>query len=124
MLAVKHNSRRRPVFLAVEDDEGLRGAVAYVLAASGYDVIVASSGEEALEKIAAHSTMDGLYTEIQLNDRVSGWKVGEAFHRKWPTASIAYASARTWPVSRMMPTGVFLRKPFLLEDLLDALVAG
>jgi CheY-like chemotaxis protein len=110
----------RPVLLVVDDDDAVRDAVAFVLSGAGYKVVLACSGEAALTLIS-DGAFDGLYTGIQLTGLLTGWDVGEAFHARWPTKPIAYASARGWPHARFMPTGRFLRKPFLFQELVSAL---
>jgi DNA-binding response OmpR family regulator len=108
----------------VEDDDTLREAVAFTLSAEGYEIVMTGAGEEAMGLIADLRSLDGLYTDIQLSGSATGWEVGEAFHRKWPMKPIAYASAREWPILRLMPTGQFLQKPFSFEALIAALKIG
>ena len=111
----------KPVLLVAEDDESVRDAVALVLSGQGYEVASTSSGEEAVDLIGVCSHLVGLFTDIQLGGEVTGWKVGELFHRKWPTKPIVYASARCDVKAYLEPTAVFLRKPFQLPDLIAAL---
>jgi FixJ family two-component response regulator len=111
----------KSLLLVVEDDESVRDAVALVLSGQGYEVATMSSGEEAIDLISMCSHLDGLYTDIQLGGEAAGWKVGEVFHRKWPTKPIVYASAGSDPNACLEPTAVFLRKPFQLSDLIEAL---
>jgi CheY-like chemotaxis protein len=113
----------RPALLVVEDDDLLRDAVAFVLSGEGYEIVMARSGEEALALMGELQSLDGLYTDIQLSGPVTGWDVGEAFHQTWPTRPIVYASARDWPNARIMPTGVFLRKPIEFKRLIAVLAA-
>jgi two-component system OmpR family response regulator len=112
-----------PALLVVEDDDSLRESVSFVLSAQGYKIVSVSSGEEAFSLIAEIGTFDGLYTDINLSGLVDGWEVGIAFSRRWPAKPIVYASAREWRNARVMPTGVFLRKPFNLKQLI-AVLAG
>jgi CheY-like chemotaxis protein len=110
----------RAALLVVEDDAGVREAVAFVLSSEGHEIIMASSGEEALELIAELDALDGLCTDILLSGSVMGWAVGEAFHRKWPTKPIVYVSSRVWPNPHLAPNGVFMRKPIDLRQLISA----
>ena len=116
------NLSGRPALLVVEDDTGLREALAFILSGEGREIVMASSGEEALALIAELDSLDGLYTDIRLSGRATGWEVGEAFHQKWPTKPIVYASSRAWPSARMMCTGVFMQKPVDLRRLLAVLI--
>lgn len=103
----------RPSLLVVEDDASVREAVALALSHLGCEVILVEtgSGEEALQLIDTVPRLDGLYTDIRLSGRVTGWVVGRTFSQRWPSSPVVYASAacRKPPV---VQGGVFLRKPF------------
>jgi CheY-like chemotaxis protein len=109
----------RPSVLIVENDQAVREAVALVLHQIGYEVVLAQSGkgEEAFVLMAELPVLDGLYTDIELNDGVSGWKVGARFHSAWPTKTIVYASASDHRPPRLLDNEVFLRKPFEAQAL-------
>jgi CheY-like chemotaxis protein len=117
-------SSARPALLVVEDDDILREIVRLVLAGEGYAIVLARSGEKGLAVIAEGAGLDGLYTDINLPGPVDGWTVGEVFCRSWPPKPIVYASARDWANARIMPPGVFLRKPFVFEQLVATLAVG
>src|SRR4051812_25103914 len=104
----------RPSVLIVENDQAVREAVALVLHQIGYEIVLAESGkgEEALVLMAELPVLDGLYTDIELNDGVSGWKVGARFHSAWPNKPTVYASASDHRPPRLLDNEVFLRKPF------------
>src|SRR3954452_14034761 len=110
--------------LLVEDDIPLREAIAFVLSGEEYQVVEASTGEEALALIEKDGPFSGLYTDIGLPGLVDGWQVGQAFHQRWPTRGIVYASGRDWSGVRLPPRAVFLRKPFQLHTLIGALAAS
>jgi CheY-like chemotaxis protein len=109
----------RPSVLVVENDQAVREAVALVLHQIGYEVVLAESGKgaEALVLIAELAALDGLYTDIELNDGVSGWKVGARFHSTWPNKTIVYASASHHRPPRLLGNEIFLRKPFEAQAL-------
>jgi two-component system response regulator CpxR len=109
----------RAALLIVEDDESLRETLALVLSGEGFEVVLAGTGEEALALMAEVGPFAALYTDINLPGPADGWQVGAAFHARWPTRPVVYASGRDWPAARLRPTEVFLRKPFQLEVLID-----
>jgi CheY-like chemotaxis protein len=111
----------RPALLVVEDDDFLRDAVGLVLSAEGYKVVSVGSGEEALSLIAETGAFEGLYTDINLSGLVDGWEVGAAFSRRWPAKPIVYSSAREWRDARVIPNGIFLRKPLRFKTLVSVL---
>lgn len=103
----------RPPILVVEDDTILREVVAITLQTSGFKVILAGTGAEALAHIAESSPFAGLYTDIRLPGLVDGWAVGAEFYERWPTKPIVYASGREYPAELVARhPGMFLRKPF------------
>jgi DNA-binding response OmpR family regulator len=113
--------KTRPSILIVENDTGLREAVALVLSQEGYEVVIeeTGTGEKALHLMKDLSVLDGLYTDINLDDCIDGWLVGSRFQLLWPQRPVVYASAG----SRKMPllgNETFLRKPFEFEKLCSA----
>ncbi len=117
--AMSGEHRRRPCILLVEDNETIRHAFAILLEDSGYDVLQAGSGAEALE-IATREHPDLVLMDLGLPD-INGLEVtrrlkaeprdprrgGRRAHRhaRWrrtrPPASPP-AAAGTWP-SRWIP---------------------
>jgi CheY-like chemotaxis protein len=117
---------RRPSVLVVENDRAVREAVAMVLHQGGYDVVLAGSGtaEEALVLMTQLNILDGLYTDLHLNDGVSGWKVGARFQVVWPDRIVVYASALHSRSHRLRANEIFLRKPFEAQELWNAFRVG
>ncbi len=102
--------------LVVEVDKPLREDVSRTLKRAGYEVVLAGTGEEPLDLIAAD--FDGLYCEVQLPGEVDGWEVGTTFSFIWPDRPVVYASAISAPGP--LRKGVFLRKPFVVAMLARA----
>jgi DNA-binding NtrC family response regulator len=101
--------------LVVEDNAELRTLITLALKRAGYEAVLASCGEDALDLIAA-ADFDGLYCAIELPSQVDGWEVGTSFI--WPNKPAVYASAvQTVPPGRLRH-GTFLRKPFAMDDCL------
>lgn len=73
-------ARRFARVLVVDDDEGVRRQLCYLLEDEGYDVEVAASGAAALA-VAAASSFDVVILDVRLPD-VSGIEVFEAFRRR------------------------------------------
>ena len=105
--------------LVVEDDPALRDIIIRVLGRAGHAVVSASTGEDALDLLAA-ADFDGLYCGIELPGRVDGWEVGTTFSFIWPDGPAVYASAAASEPPGPLRTGVFLRKPFVLAELVFA----
>jgi len=107
-----------PSILIVEDDAELRETIARTLLQAGYEAVAASSGEDALDLMAA-AEFDGLYCAIELPGRADGWEVGTTFSFIWPDRPVVYASAIS-ALPGPLRTGVFLRKPFTVAMLARA----
>jgi CheY-like chemotaxis protein len=102
-----------PSILVVEDDAELRALIALALKQAGHEALFASSGEDALDLMAA-AEFDGLYGNIELPGQVDGWEVGTTFSFIWPDKPAVYASAvKTDPPGRLR-NGIFLRTPFAM----------
>jgi DNA-binding response OmpR family regulator len=108
----------RPSILIVENDVGLREAIALVLSQEGYEVVVEESGRGADALMLMHDldALDGLYTDINLDDGVDGWLIGSRFQLLWPRRPVVYASAGMKKMP-LLGNEEFLRKPFDFERL-------
>lgn len=85
--------------LVVEDDTQAREAVVHTLTQAGYEAIPASSGEDALDLIAA-AEFDRLCCAIELPGGAGGSDVCTSFSFIWPDLPVVYASAITAPQPR------------------------
>jgi two-component system cell cycle sensor histidine kinase/response regulator CckA len=121
----------RETVLVVEDDNHVRQLIFRVLAAQGYNVLQASSGEQALEiSAAAKAAIDLLVTDIVM-PRMKGTELAERMQLERPSLAVLYISG--YADGAILPRGSlpsdikFLPKPFAVEDLVrkvrDLLVA-
>ncbi|HOY78971.1 MAG TPA: response regulator [Hyphomonadaceae bacterium] len=113
----------RGSILLVEDEDGVRGIAAQLLAACGYQVIEASDGEKALEIIKEHSgSIDLLISDVVMPGMDGPALLKEA--RPWLTKTrvmfiSGYAErdlAKTLEDDRAIS---FLPKPFTLKQLAE-----
>jgi two-component system response regulator MprA len=115
---VARGEGQRGTVLVVDDDTSILDTVSSILSGEGYDVVSASSGQEALEAVARK-----LPLLILLDMRMpvmDGWAVARALRGKGITVPIivmtAAESARRW-ADEVGAEG-YLAKPFGLDDLL------
>ena len=113
----------RPVapVLIVEDDEGVRGAFAALLASEGYRVMEAADGLEALELLRAAETLPCLILLDLMMPRMSGWDFCAVQKRDERLLSIPVVVVSADPLaSRAMRMGAaaVLPKPADPEELL------
>ncbi len=107
-----------PVFLVVEDDWVLRHAIAEELAAAGWRVVEAESGETALEYLEGDDPIDALIADVRLSGAINGWDVAEAFRAKDPDLPVIYVSGNPVDETRRVANSVFLPKPCDAEKLI------
>ena len=93
------SSTAAPSILIVEDDPPSREAVTHAPTQAGYEVVPASSGEDALDLIAA-AEFDGLSCAIELLGWADGWEVGASFSFIWPDRLAIYVSAISVPTAK------------------------
>lgn len=78
--------------LLVDDDEAVRGAAVDLLTSLGYQVIVASSGAEALELLARFDDIDVLFTDVVMPDDMDGGEVAERARQLRPGIKVLFTS--------------------------------
>ncbi|MDH5492072.1 MAG: response regulator [Myxococcales bacterium] len=113
-----------PIVLVVDDEDDIRRLLARVLSQKGYEVVEASRGSEALEKVRDHLpdliVLDAMMPEIHGFDicrRIKGSK-------RYGHIPIVMVSAvyRGWRVAEDLKTSygveAFIEKPFKISDVL------
>jgi signal transduction histidine kinase len=109
--------------LLVEDQDDVRGFALEVLRSAGYEVIDASSGDEALRLVADTSRpVHLLLTDVVLRG-MNGRELAERFGRMYPAAGVLFTSGYPDDVTarKGVPRGslAFLPKPYSPEALLS-----
>ena len=112
--------RRTIHVLVVEDEQQLARMAALVLTQRGHRVTVASSGEEALDRLEAER-FDLIISDLGLGPGKNGWELAETVRERWPGtrfvlvtgwgAAIDLAEARQRGVDRV------IAKPYRIADL-------
>jgi DNA-binding response OmpR family regulator len=108
------------VVLVVEDDWLLRQSLVDDLASEGWTVLEAESGESALKLSNDDLGIGLLITDIRLGGRLNGWDVAEAMRQKDAKLAVIYISANSARASRQVVGSIFLSKPYLPSQLLEA----
>jgi PAS domain S-box-containing protein len=83
---------KRKKVLLVDDDEAVRTAAVGLLTSLGYQVIVASSGTEALDLLARLSDIDVLFTDVVMPGGMDGGEVAAKARELRPDVKILFAS--------------------------------
>jgi two-component system, cell cycle sensor histidine kinase and response regulator CckA len=120
--AVRSSAPRKHVrgterILLVEDDPVVRALTREILVGNGYDVIVASDGDEALGLSRDHP-FDLLITDIVM-PKLSGKELALRLLRAQPGLPVVYMSgyAHDTAGERLTADDTFIQKPFTANDL-------
>ncbi|GAB4252194.1 MAG: hypothetical protein Kow00109_27820 [Acidobacteriota bacterium] len=116
-----HMEGRGELILLVEDDAALRLVAERMLVRSGYQVVAAGSGSEAIQLLEA----EGLQPDLVITDIVmpgmSGPALVEFLRRDRPALRVLYISGypeRAFDLRGVQfPPDLLLRKPFTMEEL-------
>jgi two-component system, cell cycle sensor histidine kinase and response regulator CckA len=111
--------------LVVEDEELLRELVQSLLESTGYSILIARDGKEAVEVFTRHAdTIDLVLTDLGL-PRLGGWEACQQMQLINPKLKIAVASGYLDPAAKeeMRRGGVqrFVHKPYLGTELLKTI---
>ena len=119
--------RSRPLrVLTVDDEPMMTKAVVRMLKPSGHVVVVAASGEEAMEKLV-EQTFDVVVSDMGMGAGMNGLELAEAVKHRWP--DVRFLLATGWGAAidpgKARANGVeaILAKPYHPADLLRALVS-
>ena len=124
----------RETILVVDDEETVRIAVRRILQRSGYRVIVAESGVEALAELASQGGQIALVLTDMVMPRMGGRELVEQVTRTYPGVRIVcmsgYTEDATLRLGQLAGEQAFVAKPFTIAELtatirqvLDAAVA-
>ncbi len=113
-----------PVILVVEDDHLVRSVVEDSLTDGGFEIVTASSGENAVELLGvSEGKYRALVTDINLGgDKIDGWDVARCAREIDPNFPVVYMSgkdAEDW-ASKGVPNSIMLTKPFAPAQLVTA----
>ena len=112
------------VILVVEDDLTIQSLIEESLSDGGFEITIASSGEQATELMnAANPQFRAVVTDINLGrNRMDGWDVARHARESKPDMPIIYMtgdSADEW-ASKGVPNSILLTKPFAPAQLVTA----
>jgi len=112
------------VILVVEDDHLIQSVVEESLTDGGFEIVIASSGQDALDLLdASKAKYRALVTDINLGPgEVDGWDVARHAREIDPNFPVVYVSgkdAAEWS-SKGVPNSIMLAKPFAPAQLVTA----
>lgn len=111
----------RKKVLLVDDDEAVRTVAVRLLSDLGYEVLVASSGLEALAALGRCADIDVLFTDVMMPDGMSGSELAVQARQLHPSLKILFASGyfddSVVRDGNLAATTHFLVKPYRKRDL-------
>jgi CheY-like chemotaxis protein len=114
------NGAHALVILLVEDEFFARYDVANCLRDAGYVVVETASGEEAIALCKSDTSIDMVFTDINLIGAATGWDVAECFQMDRPDVPVLYTSGKSIDLRRCVPGSAFVAKPYRHDDILNA----
>jgi len=105
--------------LLVDDEPAFRSLVAATLQHDGYHVIEASDGAEAVEVAEKVKHVDLVVTDIRM-PQMDGVELTQAIRKTQPFVPVVFITGYPTDIRRFVPNSCTLNKPFLREDLLQA----
>jgi CheY-like chemotaxis protein/anti-sigma regulatory factor (Ser/Thr protein kinase) len=107
--------------LVIDDEDSVRDILFQMLKAKGHQVVVASNGEEGIERFK-NEKFDLVFTDLGM-PKISGWEVGKAIKGMNPKVPIAMITG--WGIEldreKMNESGIDLiaSKPFNFEQVIQ-----
>jgi CheY-like chemotaxis protein len=114
------NGSHPPVVLVIENEFFVRWNTARFLEDAGYVVVEAATGEEAIALCNSATSIDLVFTDINLGGAADGWDVAECFRTVRPDVPVVYTSGRSLDPGRGVAASAFVAKPYYEGDILKA----
>jgi DNA-binding NtrC family response regulator len=99
--------------LVVEDETLIRMDVVDQLEAEGFTIFEAANADQAIALLSAESTIQILFTDIDMPGGMDGLKLAAAVRDRWPPVKIIVTSGHRSVEITDLPSGsVFFSKPY------------
>ena len=108
--------------LIVDDEYLISSWLEEALQDEGHTVLVASDADQAVTSLVLDEDIGLLFTDVDMPGSMNGMELASMVHDKWPAIGIIVASGKPRPALPPLPNGaMFLRKPFRMEEVMDAM---
>jgi two-component system, response regulator PdtaR len=109
------------VILIVEDDILANEHLEFILQRAGYEVLSATSADEAADLLEDHLDVHLLVTDINLPGTTNGLKLAAATKALRPDVNIIIVTGYSAPKSNEIPPGsLFVQKPYNAREMIEA----
>jgi nitrogen-specific signal transduction histidine kinase/CheY-like chemotaxis protein len=112
--------RGRETILVVEDDLRVRRVTAARLRDTGYTVLEASTGIQALQQLEQHARIDLVFTDVIMPGGLTGDQLAQQIRTERPEIKVLLTSGYAEPMiagREQAESGNWLRKPYTAADL-------
>jgi two-component system, response regulator PdtaR len=109
------------VILIVEDDVLANEYLDFILQQAGYEVLSATSADEAAGLLEDREDIQLIVTDINLPGAINGLKLAAAAKAKRPKVNIIIVTGYTAPTNDETPPGsLFIPKPYNARKIIEA----
>jgi len=112
------------LLLLVEDEPLVQLAAVDALHGGGFQVVTASSGDEAMDVLDARiAGISGLITDVRLGAGPDGWAIARHARELKPGVAVVYTtadSAADWSVQGV-PKSIMIQKPYAPAEVINAI---
>ena len=105
--------------LVAEDEVFTLMATAEALMEAGFQVILATTADEALQILLSSTPIDLVLTDIRMPGSIDGLGLAHRVRSEWPDMKIVFMSAHLRDMSEAAVADAFLCKPFPLSSVID-----
>lgn len=114
----------KPIVLVVEDEPFILLDAVSMIEAAGYDVLRASSADQAIEILNSRDDIRVVFTDIEMPGSMDGLRLAHVIREKWPPVELIVTSGKQRLNSSHLPArGAFIGKPYTPKQVSDALRA-
>jgi CheY-like chemotaxis protein len=113
--------------LVVEDDMLVRSLAATYLREAGFEVIEATSADEAIRVLQAEIHVDIVFSDVNMPGSMDGFGLAEWVRRERPRLQVILASGAAGTTEKVAAHGAILAKPYdhaALERYIRALLSS
>jgi CheY-like chemotaxis protein len=112
----------KPVVLVVEDEPFILADAVAVIRDAGFDVLEATSADEAIDILSARSDIRVVFTDIEMPGSIDGLKLARVVREKWPPVELIVTSGKRSLRDTDLPArGRFIETPYSGRQVTDAI---
>jgi DNA-binding NtrC family response regulator len=112
----------REIVLIVEDEHPVLAYASDILKEAGFDVVEASSADEAIVILEARKDIRVVFTDIDMPGSIDGVRLAKAIRDRWPPIELILTSGKVHLPAKWLPErSQFLPKPYHADGLVSAI---